>query len=59
MPDDNEAKPQQHDSGVDFSEKLKNEKNVKIRNKKSNADTKMGNGADVQFKSGMIFDLEM
>lgn len=49
-------KSQKRDSGVDLSEKLV--ANVKIKNRKSNAE-KMMNGSDVNFKSGMIFDLEM
>lgn len=51
-----DTKPQKRDSGVDLSEKSVG--NVKIKNRKSNADRIM-NGGDVQFKSGMIFDLEM
>lgn len=42
------------DSGVDLSEKL----SVKVKNRKA-AVEQSANGADVHFKSGMIFDLEM
>lgn len=48
-------KSQKRDSGVDLSEKKSS--NVRIKNCKSN--TAEINGIDVQFKSGMIFDLEM
>lgn len=54
------VKPQKRDSGIDLSEKRvkENKTNVKIKNKKQRAE-KMGNGSDINFKSGMIFDLEM
>lgn len=48
-------KPQKRDSGIDLSEKS----NVKIKNRKSNSEQPMINGTDINFKSGMIFDLEM
>lgn len=52
----NNIKSQKRDSGVDLSEKPVG--NVKIKNRKSNVE-KVMNGTDVNFKSGMIFDLEM
>ncbi|CRL03821.1 CLUMA_CG016371, isoform A [Clunio marinus] len=52
----NDMKSEKRDSGVDLSEK--NATKIKISNKKSNANRVM-NGNDVNFKSGMIFDLEM
>lgn len=48
-------KSQKRDSGVDLSEKSGD---VKIKNRKSNKE-RLINGADIHFKSGMIFDLEM
>lgn len=47
-------KSQKRDSGVDLSEKM----NVNVKNRKSNAEQPI-NGSDINFKSGMIFDLEM
>lgn len=58
-------KPQKRDSGVDFSgtEKFvrddgKKGGNMRIKNKKASRE-KISNGNDMNFKSGMIFDLEM
>lgn len=53
---------QPKDSGVDLLEMKKTD--IKVKNKKSNAPqattaVKGGNGSDILFKSGMIFDLEM
>lgn len=50
-------KAHKRDSGVDLAEK--SHEIVRIKNRKSNANERLANGADVQFKSGMIFDLEM
>ena len=44
-----------------MSEKSTKMDGIKIKNKKSNAEAMkaVANGTDIQFKSGMIFDLEM
>lgn len=57
--DEIEEKPQKRDSGVDLSGVEKSGCNKKIRNRKSSAAEKISNGNDINFKSGMIFDLEM
>lgn len=51
-----DIKPQKRDSGVDLTEKSSHSK---IKNRKSNVNQATTNIGDVQFKSGMIFDLEM
>lgn len=50
-------KSEKRDSGVDLSEKPVG--STKIKNRKSNAIDRVMDGGDIQFKSGMIFDLEM
>lgn len=51
--------PQKRDSGVDLCDKTeKTAENVKIQKRKTKSN-RNAKGADVNFKSGMIFDLEM
>lgn len=50
-------KSEKRDSGVDLSEKPVG--STKIKNRKSNGIDRVMDGGDIQFKSGMIFDLEM
>ncbi|KAG5677469.1 hypothetical protein PVAND_007227 [Polypedilum vanderplanki] len=58
--DEEDEKPQKRDSGVDLTEKRNDNSktSIKIKNKKANAE-KAATSTDIQFKSGMIFDLEM
>lgn len=55
-----DMKCQKRDSGVDLCDKVeKTTQNAKIKNRKSKFSDQSCKGNDINFKSGMIFDLEM